>query len=140
MSMEEVAKVERATIMELGKEIGFGRVMQLAEQCWRELAAERGLSGSEHTTGPCAEMMVPCPCGAPAQCDWCCGAGRVTKRVREAMTSPSAGRRGRLTGRTLEIETGEVLAECRWDDGLVTWQDSRGWPKPLAVRYVDDGT
>lgn len=75
---------------ELGLELGFGRVMQLCEQLWGDLLARQGVSGGEHTTGPCATFMVPCQCVAEADpvldanghCDWCCGALRVTKHVR----------------------------------------------------------
>lgn len=85
-AMDMPAAREHALVMDLGKNIGFGRLMQLAEQCWREWSAERGIpTGSEHTVGPCAAGMVPCPCGAPVECDWCLGSGRVTKRVRVAM-------------------------------------------------------
>ena len=78
----------------LGKAIGFGRVMQLAEELWGKMAKEHGHFGSQHTTGPCASMMVPCPHidddnpawrDANGHCDWCCGTGRVTKRVAQAM-------------------------------------------------------
>jgi hypothetical protein len=76
---------ERAAVRKLGEHIGWGNVMYLAEQCWRE----HGPAGSEHTCGPCAALLVPCPCryeredGRPA-CDWCCGSGRLTRRVYEA--------------------------------------------------------
>lgn len=75
---------EEEAVRALGDRIGFGRLMQLAEQTWREAS---GHPGSEHTTGPCAVFMVPCPCreAGESSCDWCCGAGRVTRRVRDAM-------------------------------------------------------
>ena len=76
-------------------DIGFGRTMQLAEECWREMLEEKGMAGGEHTTGPCAVFMVPCPhlvvksnkkwLDANGHCDWCCGCGRVTKKVAHAM-------------------------------------------------------
>ena len=85
---------EKQAVAMLGEQIGFGRMMQLAEQIWGEMSAARGIPGSQHTTGPCASQMVPCPHltdeneawrDANGHCDWCCGAGRVTKRVAKAM-------------------------------------------------------
>jgi len=88
-------RAEEQAVRHLGDRIGYGRVMQLAEQIWSEKAKADNLTGSEHTTGPCASMMEPCPhledYPSPdwfddnGHCDWCCGAGRVTKRVAAAM-------------------------------------------------------
>lgn len=80
----------------LGDEIGYGAVMTYAEQLWREKQP-----GIERTCGPCASLMEPCPCveqydekietdddddvSSWRGCDWCGGAGRVTKRVRAAI-------------------------------------------------------
>lgn len=78
---------EKAAVDRLGSAIGYGRMMQFAEECWRELLERSGGAGGEHTTGPCAAFMVPCECielgTGPVNCDWCCGCGRVTKHVRE---------------------------------------------------------
>ena len=86
---------EEVAVEELGEAIGYGRLMQAAETVWRRKAIEQGISGSEHTTGPCASFMVPCPhrdedahpdwFDENGHCDWCCGAGRVTGRVAAAM-------------------------------------------------------
>lgn len=86
---------EEIEVERLGRAIGFGRLMQAAESVWRRVAIDNGTPGSEHTTGPCASMMEPCPCRvddpakdewfAGGHCDWCCGAGRVTNRVARAM-------------------------------------------------------
>lgn len=83
---------EEREVEALGRRIGFGRLMQAAEAVWRRVGV---VPGSEHTVGPCASMMERCPHLAdpgpnPAwftgpHCDWCCGAGRVTKRVAQAM-------------------------------------------------------
>lgn len=76
---------EENAVRQLGDLIGYGRMMQLAEQLWRKmLKKEWGIEGGEHTVGPCAAMMVPCPHPKEAEdanghCDLCCGAGRVTK-------------------------------------------------------------
>lgn len=80
---------EENAVRTLGDDIGYGRMMQLAEQLWRKRLG--GLQGGEHTTGPCAVFMVPCPHpengqDANGHCDWCCGSGRVTKKVLAAMT------------------------------------------------------
>ena len=86
---------EEEATRRLGDAIGYGRLMQCAETVWRQKAIAQDMPGSEHTTGPCAAFMVPCPhrdkdardewFDANGHCDWCCGAGRVTKRVAEAM-------------------------------------------------------
>ena len=79
---------EEDAVRRLGEDIGFGRVMQLAESEWRKKNAEIGMpDGAEHTRGPCAGFMVPCDHNGEEghKCDWCCGAGRVTKRVAQAM-------------------------------------------------------
>lgn len=81
---------EKDLVRAIGDRIGYGRLMQLAEEVWREKASAEGLHGSEHTTGPCAAFMVRCQCleeekpelDRNGHCDWCCGAGRVTERVR----------------------------------------------------------
>lgn len=79
---------EENAVRDLGSRIGFGRVMQLAEQEWAKALAMSGdPPGGEKTTGPCSYFMAPCSHnGVPAhECDWCCGSGRVTKRVAQAM-------------------------------------------------------
>lgn len=88
---------EEAAVAQIGDAIGYGRLMQAAETVWRRRAAEQGIQGSEHTVGPCAASMVPCGCRARGaqkrhpqwftlgHCDWCCGSGRVTRRVALAM-------------------------------------------------------
>lgn len=82
---------EERLVRDLGDAIGYGRTMQLCEKIWRALLIAQGLpGGGEHTTGPCAAFMVPCQCVEEAEpelddnghCDWCCGARRVTERVR----------------------------------------------------------
>lgn len=75
-------------IRDLANEIGFGRIMQLCEKLWREEMMQQSLAGGELTVGPAAKFVVPCPCGADEKCEWCCGSGQVTDRVREAMTEP----------------------------------------------------
>ena len=77
---------EEQLVRRLGDAIGYGRVMQLAEQLWREKLKPDGLEGGEHTTGPCADSMVPCPHPVKdrnGHCEICCGSGRVTKWVRD---------------------------------------------------------
>lgn len=74
---------DRAMVQRLGDEIGYGNMMQLAEQIWNERQP-----GGAHSVGPCTALLVPCPhpgTDHAAGCDWCCGAGRVTARVLKAM-------------------------------------------------------
>lgn len=71
----------------LGEAIGYGRLMQLAEQIWGEKEDGRG---GEHTIGPCAAFMVPCEHWAEddnGHCSLCCGAGRVTRGAAELARS-----------------------------------------------------
>lgn len=87
--------LEDHNVTALGHRIGFGRVMQAAEAAWSRVAMDIAVPGSEHTVGPCAVFMVKCPhlekkpakhwFDASGHCDWCCGAGRVTRRVAQAM-------------------------------------------------------
>jgi hypothetical protein len=85
---------EERAVQQLGDQIGYGRLMQAAETVWRRINIAENRPGAEHTTGPCAASMVPCPHLASkhkgwrdknGHCDWCCGAGRVTQRVARAM-------------------------------------------------------
>jgi hypothetical protein len=76
--------LEGERVRDLCERIGYGRVMQLAEALWGAKARDEGNPGLEHTTGPCAVMMVPCrhPVrDANGHCEVCCGSGRVTKWV-----------------------------------------------------------
>lgn len=78
---------ETMLVASVGNRIGFGRVMQLCEQVWREKEARvDGVGGGEYTVGPCAVSLVPCGCSTrPVDwCAWCVAVGRVTKLVREA--------------------------------------------------------
>ncbi len=78
---------EEAEVRALGERIGYGRVMQLAEQEWRRAAVANGTPGAELTVGACAGLLVPCPCPTPdanGHCDWCCGTKHVTERVAKA--------------------------------------------------------
>ncbi len=80
---------EKESVMWAGKEMGFGRLMQLAEECWREIAISKGLHGSELTVGTCAAFLVPCPHTIKddhGHCDICCGSGRITKGVFELLS------------------------------------------------------
>ena len=80
---------EEAAVRALGEAFGYGRTMQLCEKLWRESLVRQGLpAGGELSVGPCVTFMVPCPhtgYDSPVACDWCCGSGRVTKRVFQAM-------------------------------------------------------
>lgn len=75
---------ERPLVKAMGEQMGYGRLMQLAEQIWNEKQP-----GGAHSVGPCVTFLVPCPHTGyenGVACDWCCGSGRVTKRVLHAMT------------------------------------------------------
>jgi len=97
-------------VRELGDQIGYGRVMQLASQIW-----DTKRPGGAHAVGPCLAGVVPCPHpesgrDANGHCDWCCGAGWVTKRVLEAME-------GSTENDTLRFALTEVLDELEKEVG-----------------------
>lgn len=76
---------EEQAVRDLGDSIGYGRLMQLAERIWNAKQP-----GAAHSVGCCVAFLVPCPCpesgrDANGFCDWCCGSGRVTKKVLEAI-------------------------------------------------------
>lgn len=74
----------KEAVRELGDRIGYGNMMHLAEQVWREKLIPQGLEGGEFAHGPCVAFMVPCPHPVKdhnGHCDICCGAGRITKGV-----------------------------------------------------------
>jgi hypothetical protein len=78
---------ETDAVRALGNRIGYGRLMQLAEDIWHEKARADNIPGSELTVGTAGAFLVPCPHPEPdanGHCAWCCGVGRITQRVRQA--------------------------------------------------------
>ncbi len=83
-ALDAWAAREENRVSALCEDIGYGRTMQLAEQLWRQKLMPDGMEGGEHTTGPCALFMVPCPhpvLDDNGHCEVCCGCGRITKWV-----------------------------------------------------------
>lgn len=80
---------ERPLARALGEQIGFGRMMQLGQELWREyLEKEHGCAGGEFAMGPCQIFMVKCPHTIKdknGHCDICCGSGQITKGVLELL-------------------------------------------------------
>lgn len=76
---------EEALVKSLGEKIGYGRMMQLAQQEWRKRLLPQQMEGAEFAYGPCVFFTVTCSCRdeGKAGCDWCGGSGWVTKKVRE---------------------------------------------------------
>lgn len=72
---------EKQAVKALGDKIGYGRLMRLAQQCWREIAIAKGYSGTEFTCGPCAGLTVECGCSSG--CDWCGGSQWLTRKVKQ---------------------------------------------------------
>lgn len=76
---------EREAVRRLAEEqgIGYGNMMSLARDLWREMLEKKfGLGGGEFAVGPCVVGTVPCGCDRPHECDWCCGCGWLTKHVK----------------------------------------------------------
>lgn len=72
---------------ELGRKCGYGQLMAWAQEDWgRSLAFEWGdpIAGGVFAIGPCIGMTVPCECKPEDDCEWCCGSGWITKRVKQA--------------------------------------------------------
>lgn len=64
-------------------QMGYGRIMQLAQRHWRESLIKQGMPpGGEFQYGPCVAMTVPCGCERQSKCDWCCGSGWLTEKVK----------------------------------------------------------
>jgi len=76
---------QEAIIGALGSIIGFGNIMHLCEMIWRKRLGDA--TGGELTVGPCSSCLVRCPHpnSGPSNCEWCCGSGRITKRVLRAI-------------------------------------------------------
>ncbi len=72
---------EKKEVIKLGNQIGYGRLMQLASQCWGEKLGR--LKGGEFCVGACIAMTDKCGCDNPDKCDWCCGTGWLTKKVKK---------------------------------------------------------
>lgn len=88
--------VETSEVKNLGERMGYGRLMQLSQELWSRTQAEdeyaSHMAGSELITGPCAAMAVLCGCRYETEsvsCDWCCGAGWLTRKVRELQIKES---------------------------------------------------
>ncbi len=82
--------LETQMVRTIGDRIGYGRMMQLGEKLWRESLGD--LAGGEHSVGPCVALLVSCPhpgVEMAGHCDWCCGSGRITKRVFAAIEALS---------------------------------------------------
>lgn len=83
--MGRLEEIETVMVKDVGEAIGYGRTMQMCEQLWKESLKAKGYSeGGAHSVGPCNASLVDCGCKNHVKCDWCCGSGRITKRVKQA--------------------------------------------------------
>lgn len=74
---------ETKAVQELAERSGYGFVMQIASELWKDKDATSAIS-----TGPCFGFLVRCPhpgSDGDVYCDWCCGSGYVTERVMQAI-------------------------------------------------------
>lgn len=88
LAAERQIRCKKAVMM-LGKGIGFGNMMHLAQECWREVLEESptGVPGGEFRAGPCVALTVQCDHSKLEEgdhCMWCCGCGWLTQRVAKA--------------------------------------------------------
>ena len=81
MSTEDT---EMKLVEVLGAQIGFGNMMSLATEAWRQSLLAKGYPvGGEFVVGPCRAMVVSCHDCQRHECDWCCGSGWLTEHVNE---------------------------------------------------------
>lgn len=126
---------EKILIRDLGLKMGWGRIMQLSEECWKEYADEKGYTGLQHTTGPCAAFMVPChhPIkDESGHCDICCGAGRITKGVKALLDTVQAGEEST----TANIKDMAILIR-RLVHAIRNHTDDDSSARDLAVKALD---
>lgn len=72
---------EKSLVERLGKQLGHGRVMELAQECWKDaLERDWDITGGEFAIGPCVGMTTECGC--ECGCDWCGGSRWLTKHVK----------------------------------------------------------
>ena len=69
------------TVKELCEQIGYGFVMESASRQWLKKDPAAFL------VGPCESETRKCECRKPNECDWCCGTGWLTKKVKELKDS-----------------------------------------------------
>ena len=79
------AASEKQLVRLLGNSVGYGKMMLLASQLWRERLEPVGGSGGEFVVGPCRAATVACGC--QSGCDWCGGAGWLTHHVADVKKS-----------------------------------------------------
>lgn len=90
-----IADYEETEVRAVCDKIGYGRVMRLASELWKEKLAKSGGSGGEFVIGACAALTVVCQCMATSvrvNCDWCEGTGWVTKHVGNVQKKTSNSR------------------------------------------------
>lgn len=74
-------EAEKEIIKREGDKMGYGRMMQLAQECWREYLIEQDYpAGGEFAYGPCVGGTTACGCSGG--CDWCAGSGWLTTHVK----------------------------------------------------------
>lgn len=83
---KERQNIAKIRVQELGKEIGYGNMMSLAQELWRKNLEKDGIvgAGGEFVVGPCALTTVACGCKEPYNCDWCMGSGWLTVKCKKA--------------------------------------------------------
>lgn len=87
--MKERLNREFQEVLAVGRLIGFGNLMSLASRAWQAELEENGsvMADAAFVVGPCKASVVPCDCDKSKDCDWCCGTGWLTKKVKEVKDS-----------------------------------------------------
>ena len=131
---------EKPLVRMLGDKIGYGRLMQLTEETWRE---KTEFKGSEFAIGACVSFMVPCDHSikdAQGHCELCCGAGRVTKGVK-ALADEVRGKEEQA--RILEGLSRAYKSLCDQYDQKLLYKHSSSWyskaqpPKEKSIKATN---
>lgn len=148
-------KTEEHAVAMLGKSMGYGRLMELAQQEWRrELRNSNDVVGSEFAYGPCVALTVVCGCryeeSATSSCDWCCGSGWLTRHVRELQIQQQGTEAATPAHQySLEMQTVVAAKPTSIEDRLVMRRailddlamEQRRVPEPLNIHSssTEDG-
>lgn len=76
--LQKLQAADTEEVRRLCERIGYGRVLHDTARLWAKKDPVMA-----HTTGPGICLTVDCGCDTNG-CDWCCGTGKLTRRVKKA--------------------------------------------------------